>query len=93
VSTLALKLILTPLLMSGASLAGRRWGAAVSGWLVGLPLTSGPVMLFLTLDRGAAFAERAAEGLILSIISVALFCLAYARLCGRLGWARGDRRR
>ena len=40
---LALKLILTPLLIGGASLAARRWGPAIGGWLVSLPLTSGPV--------------------------------------------------
>jgi len=40
---LAFKLLLTPALLGLVSLAGRRWGPAVSGWLVGLPLTSGPV--------------------------------------------------
>jgi hypothetical protein len=48
--TLALKLVLTPTLIGATSLAGRKWGAAVSGWLVGLPLTSGPVALFLALE-------------------------------------------
>jgi len=33
---LLLKLVLTPALIAAASLAGRRWGHAVSGWLVGL---------------------------------------------------------
>ena len=31
---LVLKLILAPVIIGSASLAGRRWGAAVSGWLV-----------------------------------------------------------
>ncbi|HLI06681.1 MAG TPA: hypothetical protein VKV40_08945 [Ktedonobacteraceae bacterium] len=31
------KLLLTPLLIGLVSLAGRRWGPAVSGWIVGLP--------------------------------------------------------
>jgi hypothetical protein len=41
--TLLLKLIVAPLLIGAASLAGRRWGETVSGWFIGLPLTSGPV--------------------------------------------------
>jgi hypothetical protein len=54
--TLVLKLVLTPLLIGAASLAGRRWGPAIAGWLVGLPLTSAPVALFLALDLGIGFA-------------------------------------
>jgi O-antigen/teichoic acid export membrane protein len=50
-----LKLVLTPLLIAAASLARRRWGHAVSGWLLGLPLTSGPVAFFLAIERGASF--------------------------------------
>jgi hypothetical protein len=34
---LALKLLVTPLLIGGATLAGRRFGHQVGGWLVGLP--------------------------------------------------------
>ena len=56
------KLVLTPALIAAASLAGRRWGHAVSGWLVGLPLTSGPVALFLALERGTTFAADASLG-------------------------------
>jgi hypothetical protein len=49
-NTLALKLTVTPLLILAASLASRRWGEAVAGWFVGLPLTSAPVCFFLALD-------------------------------------------
>ena len=83
--TLALKLILTPLLIGAASLAGRRWGPAVGGWLVGLPLTSGPVALFLALDHGAEFAAAAAVGSLAGALAEAVFCLAYAA-AARAGW-------
>ena len=49
--TLLLKLVLTPALIAAASLAARRWGQAVGGWLVGLPLTSGPVAVFIALEH------------------------------------------
>src|SRR5207244_11689777 len=59
-AALALKLVVTPLLIGAASLAGRRWGSAVGGWLSGTPLTSGSFVLFLALDHGPRFAARAA---------------------------------
>ncbi len=80
------KVLLTPILIGLVSLAGRRWGPAVSGWLVGLPLTSGPVAFFLALEQGKAFAATAAIGTLLGQISVALFCLTYSWLSFRLNW-------
>ena len=81
-NSLALKLVLTPALIALASLAGRRWGPAVSGWLVGLPLTSGPVTFFLALNQGLAFAAAAAVGTLAGTISQAAFCL----VCGLIAW-------
>ncbi len=84
---LALKLIFVPALIGAVSLAGRKWGPAVSGWLAGFPFTSGPVALILALEQGSAFAARAAEGTLMGLVSVAAFCLAYAWLSRRLGWS------
>ncbi len=83
----ALKLLLSPLLIGLVSLAGRRWGPSVSGWLVGLPLTSGPVVFLLALDQGTAFAARAAQGTLLGLISVGSFCLVYSWCSFRWNWA------
>src|SRR6266850_3800757 len=84
--TLALKVVLTPTLIGLASLTGRKWGAAVSGWLVGLPLTSAPIALFLALEQGTTFASRAAHGILFGLVSLALFCLTYSWLAFRLSW-------
>jgi len=84
--TLILKLVLTPALIGAASLAGRRWGPTVSGWLVGLPLTSGPVVFFLALNHGAAFAAAAAVGTLTGTLAECAFCLPYAWLARRFGW-------
>jgi hypothetical protein len=83
--TLLLKLVLTPLLIAGASLAGRRWGQAIGGWLVGLPLTSGPVAFFLALDHGVGFAAAAAVGSLAGALAEVAFCLAYGWSAPR-GW-------
>lgn len=83
---LILKIVITPLLIAAASLAGRRWGPAVSGWLVGLPLTSGPITLFLALSHGTAFAAAAAAGVLAGTMSQAAFCLAYGYTGRRHNW-------
>lgn len=80
------KLVLTPLVILAASLASRRWGDAVGGWLVGLPLISGPVSAFLTIERGPEFAAAASAGSIAGVASQAFFCMGYAALARR-GWA------
>ncbi len=83
---LALKLILTPLFVGGATLVARRFGPRVAGWLVGLPLTSGPVAFYLALEQGTGFAARAAQATLLGQISFATFCLTYRWLSPRFGW-------
>jgi hypothetical protein len=84
--SLALKLVVTPLLVGAASLAGRRWGSAVGGWLVGIPFTSGPIAFFLALGLGTRFAAAAAAGIMAGTASQAAFCLGYAWTSRRSGW-------
>jgi hypothetical protein len=83
---LALKLVLTPALIAVATLIGRRFGPSISGWLVGLPFTSGPVSLFLALEQGTSFAATAAVGSIVGVAAAAAFAVAYARMARRFGW-------
>jgi hypothetical protein len=80
------KLVLTPLLIASASLAGRRWGALLSGWLIALPLTSGPIALFIALDLGAAAGAQAATGALVGATAQVAFAAAYARGSRRWGW-------
>ncbi len=82
---LALKLVLTPLLIGGATLVARRWGPGVGGWIVALPLTSGPVLVFLALDHGATFASAAALGSLAGLAAIAGFCAVYAGVASRAG--------
>lgn len=77
---LALKLALSPTLILIASLAARRWGVLVAGWLAGFPLTSGPVSVFLAVEQSPTFAAAAARGTLVGVIAMVGFCLAYARL-------------
>jgi hypothetical protein len=85
-SDIAVKLVASLLLIAAASLVGRRWGRPVAGWLVGLPLTSGPVVFFLAVDYGSGFARHAAVGALAGTAAQACFCLAYTRTAQGFGW-------
>ncbi len=83
---LALKLILAPVIIGSASLAGRKWGPAVSGWIVGMPLTSGPVIFFVALSHEKAFAANAALGVLSGGLSLVAYALTYSWLAVKFRW-------
>ncbi|PWC16064.1 hypothetical protein [Brenneria corticis] len=73
----AIKLAVTPVLMLIVSLAVRKWGGFVGGMLSGMPLTSGPVALFLAIEQGPQFAAQAASGALSGLSAVLLTYLFY----------------
>lgn len=83
---LLIKLLLAPALVVASSLAGRRWGAAVTGALVAFPIVAGPVLLVIHLEQGAAFTRDSAAASLLGLVSLAAFALVFARLGGRCSW-------
>ena len=83
---LLFKLSITPLRIYLVTLAGRRWGAVVSGLLIGLPLVSAPISFILACQHGLDFASQAAVGNLVGEISSTLFCLTYILLAPRLAW-------
>lgn len=85
-NSVALRLVLAPALIALASLAGRRWGPTISGWLVGLPLTSGPVVFLLAITYGTSFAASAARGTLAGVISLAVYSLGYGWTARRFSW-------
>lgn len=80
---LLLKITLSPLMIALASLAARRFGPAVGGWLIGLPVTAGPVVLVLTLDHNAAFATHVATGFVAGVSAEVAFVFGYVALAVR----------
>jgi len=75
---LALKLLLVPALLGAISLAGRRWGPGVAGWLAGFPSLTGPILFFLALERGAEFTVSAAVFALSAVAAALVFGIAYA---------------
>ncbi len=81
-----LKLALVPLVVWLASVAGRRWGHAATGWISGLPLIAGPISIFLALDQGLEFAADTATATLQVTSAAALHCFVFAHASRRFGW-------
>src|SRR5215470_16201041 len=85
-TVLIFKLCTTPTLILIATLVSRRFGQATGGWLVGLPLTSGPIALFLAIEQGPRFAQLAAAGSLQGTVAQAFFATTYVGLARRWHW-------
>ncbi|GAA4410238.1 hypothetical protein [Quisquiliibacterium transsilvanicum] len=83
---LLLKLLLVPGFLALVTLAGRRWGPSVAGWLAGLPVVAGPILYFLSLELGIEFGARAATASLAAILSAFAFSVTYGRVCRQRGW-------
>jgi hypothetical protein len=81
-----LKLLLVPGLVAVVTLAVRRWGPVVGGWLAGLPIVAGPVLVFYALEQGNVFAARAAHATLAGLIATVAFAVAYVGASRRLPW-------
>ena len=82
---LLLKLLIAPLIIGGTTLVSRRLGPAIAGWLVSLPLTSGPVVFFVLLEQGSSFAVAVGSAVLAGGFALCAFCFAYARVALRSG--------
>ncbi len=83
---LLLKLLVVPSLIALVTLAGRRWGPAVAGWLSAFPVVAGPILWFIALEQGAAFAAQAAVGTLSAVLAILAFGLGYAWAATRYPW-------
>ena len=83
---LILKLLLIPGFLLLISLAGKRWGPSVAGWLSGLPVVVGPILFFLAVEQGEAFAAQSATAALSAMFAMIAFCICYAQVAQRAGW-------
>lgn len=85
-TVLALKLLLAPGFIVATSLLSRRFGVGVAGVVAGLPAIAGPILLVLALDHDHGFVQGAATGVLLGIVALVVFVLAFAWVGLRAGW-------
>ncbi|MDP3857461.1 MAG: hypothetical protein Q8Q73_06835 [Stagnimonas sp.] len=83
---LALKLLLVPALIAGITLAGRRWGPSVAGWLSAFPVVSAPVLFFIALEQGPAFATTATTATLSAVLAILVFGISYCWVSLRYRW-------
>jgi len=84
----ATKALIAPVLLALAAIVEHRWGAAVGGWILGLPLTSGPASFFLLTEHGPRFAENAARGTLLGLVGAGVFVAGYSLAAQERSWRR-----
>ena len=80
------KLVATPVIIAAVSWVERRFGPAIAGLVAGLPLTSGPVSVFLAIEQGTAFSREAAVGMLAGIAAVGAFLIGFAVAAVRWPW-------
>ena len=83
---LMLKLLVIPGFLLLISLAGKRWGPSVAGWLSGLPVVVGPILFFLAIEQGEVFAAQSATAALSAMFAMIAFCVTYAQVAQRKGW-------
>ncbi len=80
------KIILMPPLIAGVTLAVRKWGEGLGGWIGGFPWVAGPISFFIALEHGAVFAASTITSALLGSVGTMLFALLYATLSSRMSW-------
>lgn len=83
---MTLRLVLVPLIVASIAIVGRHWGPRAAGMLSGFPVIAGPILYFIYMDQGRAFATASATSAIASVIALSSFCFVYAWLSLRLTW-------
>lgn len=71
------KIFAVPIAVALATLVIRRWGAAVGGLLMGLPLMTGPISAFLAIDQGIDFAAKALVGVLLAVAAMGPYAIVF----------------
>ena len=81
-----LKLVLVPFVILVLTAISKKSGSAVGGMFAGLPIISGPILLFLSLQHGPSFGQKASETMILGVAGVAIYAVVYSISARRFHW-------
>lgn len=85
-SILLLRLLLTPSLVVLVSYIQKRWGHAIGGRVIGLPLSTAPFLVLIYLMEGADQTARAAHGVVAGQIAVVSYCYIFTFISWRRAW-------
>src|SRR3974377_1841897 len=79
----AIKMAITALFVSVATLVAEKLGAAVGALVATLPVSAGPVYVFLALDHDAAFISASAVASLALNTATAIFITVYVLIAQR----------
>lgn len=85
-SILLLRLLLTPSLVVLVSYIQKRWGHAIGGRVIGLPLSTAPFLILIYLMDGAEQTAHAAHGVVAGQIAVVSYCFVFSFFSWRKSW-------
>ena len=83
---LIFKLLTTPFFIGAITLLEKKWGTWIAGLLGGFPVIAGPIIAFLAIENGWAFATSAAISAMSSIICLLCFGVSYCWLSKKFKW-------
>ena len=81
---LLLRITIAPLIVVASTLVQRRFGSAVSGLLIGLPLTSLPLLWLVALQHGTSFASSMSGAILVGSTAQVIVLWMYALLAPRV---------
>ena len=85
IASLVLKMLLTASFVVGASVTAQRAGPLIGAMVATLPISAGPVYIFLALDHSDAFIAQSALASFVANADNAVFALTYAAIAQRRG--------
>lgn len=91
------KVLVTLFFVGVVTYSQKRWSHSLGGIISSLPITIGPISVFLAIEQGLPFAREAAAGTLLGISSLSTYVIIYIAfaktrtwytcwLLGMLGW-------
>src|ERR1700728_3443774 len=80
---LVLRIVIGPLGVLGGTVAQRRLGPAVGGLVIGLPLTSLPLLWLVALQRGGTFTGSMTNAILIGSISEGFVLWGYVKMTAR----------
>ena len=81
-----MRLLLTPSLVILVSYIQKRWGHAIGGRVIGLPLSTAPFLILIYLMDGTEQAAEAAHGVVAGQIAVVSYCYMFTLIGWRKAW-------
>jgi hypothetical protein len=80
------KISIPPILVALMSIGARIFGPTIGGLFMGLPWMTGPVLYFLAVDKGDAFAVQACTGIELGVLAIVAYIIGYGAVAHYTSW-------